>query len=467
MRTNPAFSIFLALTILCISACATSTNINKSDKVGNKTTQNLLQIPDAWKSETTSPVSIQVGWLEALNDDLLLKLVEEAQSNNTDLQIVATNVENSRALANQAKADLLPTLSLQANSIKYGEQRFSAPGKLNLAAQSSWEIDVWGRIRSSSQATKASLAASEADYKYAQHSLAARVVSSYITAIEAFEQVTLTEQIISTLKEVNRIVQIQFENGIADQQDLSLVRSDLNTAQAALANNQGAQRNAIRALEVLLGRYPEAELNIINKLPELPTDIPAGIPSELLERRPDLIAAESRIAVAFNRLEQAKAARLPTLSLSGSYGGTSSSLASLLDPANIAWQAASSLLTPLLDGGIRKLQVEIANNNQEVAIASYRQAALNAFAEVESALDQRMVLRQQQHALQSALLSAQEALRISKLQYNEGEISLIDVLTIQQRVAISKRNLLSINSACLQTWVGLNLALGGGWSQTN
>ena len=463
MYFNIIKTILVTMSSVLLIACVSSDSLDRSSTASSEARQSLPNTPISWKSAQQSIGDVKVGWLTTMNDELLTKLVEEAQQNNANLQLASTNVDSARALANQASSSLLPQVNLTAGGSRAGTQNSSGPRNLSLGVQTSWEVDMWGRIRSGEQASYQSLAAAESDYKYAQYSIAASVAQAYLAAIEANEQLAIAEQSISALEQTNKIVQVQFDNGIADQQNVSLARSDLASAQEVLASSKGAQRNAVRSLELLLGRYPEAELQVSNELPMLPEPVPAGIPSELLERRPDLLAAERRIAAAFNQLDQAKAARLPSLSLSGSLGGASQSLGSMLDPANIAWQAASSLLAPLFDGGLRKSQVDAANANQEAAIASYRQAALNAFAEVETALDQGSVLNERQIALGVSLKSAEEALRISELQYKEGEISLIDVLTIQQRVFSARRNLLSIERASLSQWVDLNLALGGAW----
>jgi outer membrane protein TolC len=263
--------------------------------------------------------------------------------------------------------------------------------------------------------------------------------------------------------ETNRIVQVQFDNGLANQQNISLAKADLASAQDGLVSSKAGQRDATRSLELLLGRYPSAELGVDQSLPILPNSLSAGIPSQLLERRPDLVSAERKVAAAFNRLDAAKAAKLPNLSLSGSLGGVSTSLSNILNPANLAWQAIGSLVTPIIDGGRLDAQVEAATADQKVAVASYAQVALNAFADVERSLDQGSVLRKRVAALTTVLVESEKALKIANLQFNEGEISLLDVLILQQRVFSARSNLLSINRASLTQFVNLNLALGGSW----
>ncbi len=235
------------------------------------------------------------------------------------------------------------------------------------------------------------------------------------------------------------------------------------SAQDSLVSSKAGQRDATRSLELLLGRYPGAELSVVQALPSLPAALPTGIPSQLLERRPDVVAAERKVAAAYNRVDAAKAAKLPNLSLSGSLGGTSNSLSNILNPTNLAWQAIGSLVAPIIDGGRLDAQVEAATADQEAAVAGYAQVALNAFADVEKALDQGSVLRERMTALTTVLVESEKALKIANLQFNEGEISLLDVLILQQRVFSARSKLLSINRASLTQFVDLNLALGGSW----
>lgn len=449
---------------LALGACVSSQSLDRTDEAKAAAKNSLPDTPSAWSTVQQTQGAVQVGWLAGFDDEVLNKLVNEAQANNLNLRLAVNNVESARALSRQAASSLVPRVNLQAGSSGSGTDQATGSSRQSLGLQAGWELDLWGRIRSGNQAAAQSVIAAEADYKFAQYSIAANVAQAYFAAIEANRQLDIAQLSVDTLIETNRIVQVQYDNGVGDKQSLALAKADLASAQDGLAATKGAKRDALRALELLLGRYPEAELKVSNALPTLPASVPAGLPSELLERRPDLIAAERRIAAAYNKVDQAKAARLPAVSLTGSLGGASNSLGSLLDPGNIAWQAASSLLMPLFDGGLTRAQIDASTADQKAAINSYTQAALSAFGEVETALDQGVVLRQRVVALTDTLNAAEEALRIANLQFKEGEIALIDVLSIQQRVFSARRNLLSIQRAMLSQHVDLNLALGGSWN---
>ena len=421
-------------------------------------------LPEQWGTQSDAGV-VQVGWIEIFNDPALTRLVTEAQANNRDLAAAAANVDRAWALARQAGAVLSPDISLAATGGRSGSSDSSSPTttKLSLGLQVSWEADLWGRLRAGQRGAVASAQAVEADYRFAQYSLAAATAKAYFTSIEAKFQADIARETVEILEETQRIVNVKHDNGMASAQDVSLTRSDLASARERLTTVDGSYRDALRALEVLLGRYPSAELDVRDSLPAVPPPPPAGIPSELLERRPDIVAAERRVAAAFNATAQAQAARLPTVGLTGNLGGASSSLSDLLDPANVAWSAGANLLAPIFDGGRRREAVEIATAEQEQALAAYGQAALNAFSELESNLDQGTVIAQREVDLEVAAREAEKAFRIASLRYEEGEEDLLSVLTIQQRVISAKSALSSVERLLLEQRINLNLALGGSW----
>ncbi|MEO0550507.1 MAG: TolC family protein [Pseudomonadota bacterium] len=443
-----------------LSACA---SITPPEEAGQAARETLPDTPNAWAMASERVGPVEAGWISKLDDPVLSALVDEALVNNRDLQAAAANVQRSWALAGQAGAGLSPSVSLSSDAGRSGNIESSGSDSYTLGAQASWELDVWGRIRSGNQAAILSAEAAEADYIYSQYSLAAAVARAYFLAIEADQQAEVVRRTLDALTETDRIVTVQFEFGLATSQDVALSRSDLASTRASLSAAQGSQRDALRALEVLLGRYPAAELQVRRTLPEVPPTPPAGLPSGLLDRRPDIIAAERRVASSFNSLDQAKAAQMPSISLTGSVGGSSGELTNLLNPTNVAWQAATSIVAPLIDGGLRESQVEQASAEQKQAIADYAGTVLTAFQEVEGALDQTVVLADRAGSLDEAAREANNALRVVNLRYDEGETDLLDVLTIQQRVLSSEGDLVSVERAQLDQWVGLNLSLGGSW----
>jgi NodT family efflux transporter outer membrane factor (OMF) lipoprotein len=450
----------LTLAVLLTGCATTSGEVTKeAQSIAQSSVGN---VPTDWAAVGRRVGNIQVGWVRTLGDPTLSRLVGEAQANNRNLQASAANVDRSWALAKQAGAALSPQVGLSAGGGGSGNGN-SGSGNFNLGVQASWELDIWGRISSGQQAALQSAESADADYKFAQHSLAASVARSYFVAIEAQRQEQLANDVVTAIGKITNIVQIQFDNGAATQQDVSLARSDLAAARESLAAAKGGKRDALRALELLLGRYPGADIEVRSALPAVPAPPPAGIPSAILERRPDIIAAERRIAAAINTVNQAHAAKLPSVSLSGSLGGSSSGLSNLLNPTNLAWQLASSLLVPVMDGGALDAGIEIADADQKAAVAAYADAALTAFGEVETALDQGVVLRERKSSLNEVVREINTALTIAEIRFQEGESDLLDVLQIQQRKFGAQSNLISLERSELDQFINLNLALGGSW----
>ena len=422
----------------------------------------MPEIPDLYRGvrDTVGPVA--TGWIDRLGDPALSALVREAQANNGDLRAAAANVDRAWALAGQAGAGLSPHLSLGSASSRSSQG--DGGRSWTLSPQASWEIDIWGRLRAGAQAGVLSAQAAEADYIFSRYAIAAAVAQTWFLAIDAGRQVEIVAATVDSLAEIVRISEVRFEFGLATSQDVLLSRSDLAAARAGLAAALGARRDALRALEALIGRYPSADIEVSRELPRLPPPPPPGIPSELLERRPDIVAAERRVAAAFDSLEVARTARLPRLSLTGEFGGVSASLADFLNPSNLAWMTAANLLSPLIDGGLAAARVEQASAEQRQAVAGYGQTVLDAFGEVEAGLDRLGTLDERSESTAVSAEAASGALDISRLRYEEGETDLLEVLSIQQRLFAAEADLSSLQRARLENWVRLNLALGGDWS---
>ena len=457
--------LILAVISGVLPACGVTPSQEQVERdVEQAAQQQVAETPPEWQTAAESG-EVQAGWVESFADPELTALIIEAQENNRDLAAAAANVDIAWALARQAGAALVPSVSGTAGAARAGSPSgsVSTSSNLTLGAQVSWEIDVWGRVRSSQRAAVAGAQAVQADFRFAQESLAAATAKAYFTAIEASIQADIARNTVKILEETQRIVNVQYENGMSSAQDIALARSDLASARERVTTVEGSYRDAVRALEVLIGRYPGAMLELRETLPAAPPAPPAGLPSELLERRPDLVAADRRVAAAFNATNQARAARLPTISLTGNASAASNSLSSLLDSSNVGWTAGINLLAPIFDGGVLRENVNIATAEQEQALAAYGQAAITAFRELETSLDQGVVVQQRIVDLQEASKEADEAFRIARLRYEEGEEDLLNVLTIQQR-GISSRSSLSIaERLLLEQRVNLNLALGGSW----
>ncbi|MEH6758924.1 MAG: TolC family protein [Parasphingorhabdus sp.] len=452
----------LTLGALAVGGCATIKPATDAETATSAQASLPVQ-PADWTSIREKVGDVRPGWIAEFNDPQLMELVEEAMANNRNLQAAAANVRRARAVIRQAGSAKLP--SVDASGGVQRNQSFENSGITSFSAglQANWEIDVWGRIEAGQQAAIESARVAEADYLFSQYSIAAAVAQSYFLVIEAEQQVEVAQGIVDALTEIRRIVRLRYRYGFASAYDVSLTESDFATSVDTLQTAKNGKLEALRALEGLLGRYPGADLKTPNALPAVPAPPGEGLPSELLQRRPDIIAAERNIAAAINNRKVSEAARLPSFSLTSTLGTSSTDLGNILDPANIVWTLASNILAPIFDNGRRDAQVDIADADVEATVALYADAAIKAFTEVETALDRGVFLGRRRIALETATKETENALRLSNLQYKEGEIDLIDLLSVQQRLFGAQSNLLALKRAQLNQYLEINLALGGNW----
>ena len=272
-------------------------------------------------------------------------------------------------------------------------------GLQGIGISATWELDVWGRVRYGRAASAAQAMSAEADFAYARQSIAAAVAKSWFLAIEAGLQIAAARDTIRASDELVRLAGDRVRIGVGNQEDVFVARANVGTYRDVLRQLEQGRDQAIRGLELLLGRYPAAAAAPAPQLPGFPGEVPGGLPSALLERRPDVIAAERRVAVAFNRVGEAKAARLPAIALTTSVRSISSDLFVLQDHSNPMWSVGANLLMPLFRGGALKTQVEIRTAEQKQAIAEYAQVGLRAFGEVESALAAEIAAREREQIL--------------------------------------------------------------------
>ena len=445
-----------------LSACA-SVGPATDAETSASAAESLPPVPPGWTSAREKVGDVKVGWIAAFGDPKLEELVEEAQRNNRNLRAAAANVRRAWALARQAGSPLVPSIDGVVGAQRNQPFEGSGNSAFSIGLQASYEVDIWGRIRAGEQSAVESARATEADYIFAQYSLAAAVAQSYFLVIESDEQINVAQGIVDALIEIRRVVRLRYRYGFASAYDVSLAESDLASALDSLEAAKNGKLETLRNLEALIGRYPGADLTTPNVLPPHPLLPGAGLPSSLLERRPDIIAAERQIAAAINNRKVAEAARLPSIQLSSTLGGASGQLENVLNPANVVWTLAANILAPIFDGGARNAQVDITNADVEAAVALYADTAITAFTEVETALDRGVSLRKRRIALERQVEETANALRLSNLQYKEGEIDLIDLLAVQQRLFGAQASLIALKRAQLNQYLELSLALGGDW----
>jgi len=417
------------------------------------------QLPTAPSFGVGSAREVEEGWLASFGDAKLLELTIEALENNPDLQASAARVEAAAGYARQAGALLAPTVALGAAG--YDANAAGGGSGSGAALQLSWEADIWGRLDAQSSAAENQYMAAELMHAYARQSLAAQVAKSWFFCIEIREQNRIAAEAVALYERSLTIVDAMFEQGLVARDNVHLARADLASAEEALREASGAQSQAKRALEVLLGRYPSSELEVTGGFAELAVEIPVGLPTELLERRADIVAAERRVASAFQATRSAQAARLPRVSITAQAGATSSEFNALGDPGNTFWNLGANMLVPLFDGGFLESEEDIASAEQKAAVAEYRAAGLQAFADVENALVSDRLLRERETFLVTALDENTKAWELSKAQFDGGEIDFLSVLQLQRRVLNARVALVDIRGRQRAQRVDLHLSLGG------
>ena len=418
-----------------------------------------LQVPAAWTSQGGAAGVIADKWLSGFNDPQLDALVQEALVNNPDLQVAAARVEQAAAFVKVAGATLYP----QVNALARGGGSLSgdSSGLEGAGIFANWEIDLWGRVRAGRAATQDQYASATLDVEYARQSLAALVAKSWFLATEARLQKAIAEEMAGASERQLTLVQDRLRVGRGDEYELALARATLATFRDSVRNLDLAYQQSLRALEALVGRYPAAALSVPAQLASVPGPIPVGMPSELLERRPDVIAAERRVAAAFYRVEEAKAARLPRISLTAAVTSISSELFVLKERDNPVWSAGASLTAPLYTGGALTGQIEVRTAEQKQAIAEYGRVGARAFGEVENALSTAFALEEREAILGQSVIHNSRALELANIRY---KIVVGDLRAVQQQALAlhaARTALLLVQGERLVQRINLHLALGG------
>jgi NodT family efflux transporter outer membrane factor (OMF) lipoprotein len=418
-----------------------------------------VKVPDAWTAAGAGAGAVSHNWLVTFRDDQLTAAVVEAIAHNADLRVGAARVEQARLLANLAGAKLYPSVDLLARG--GGKMSGDNSGLTGALITATWELDLWGRVRYGRAAAVADAASAQADFEFARQSIAANVARSWFLATEAGLQAEVARGTIRDGEELVRLAETRSKVGVGNDEDVFVARATVATYRDSLRQIELAREQAIRSLEILLGRYPAAAAAVTPKLPGQPDAVPAGLPSELLERRPDVVAAERRVAAAFNRVHEAKAARLPAIALTTGVSTISSDLFVLQDRDNPIWNLGANLLMPVFRGGALKTQVEIRTAEQKEAVAAYAAVGLRAFGEVENALSAEIAARDREKILAQSMADYQRAFEIVQTQFKVGSTDLRFVTQRQLSLNATQSALIRIQAEQRVQRVNLHLALGG------
>jgi NodT family efflux transporter outer membrane factor (OMF) lipoprotein len=452
-----------------LASCKVGSPENRMDEVSGA--------PGAWTATREAKAGIDDRWVDRFGDASLGRLVAEAYAANGDLRAAAARVERAAALARGAGAASRPQLNASGDAARtkrnfIGFPDFGAGAPSSIISDSygaslnlSWEIDLWGKVRAGERAAIADLQAQGANYRAARSSLAAQVVRAWLVLAESNEQIDLARQTVKVREDTAGLIRDRFElaagdgDGIASQ--LRLAETDVATARAALAEREGDRDRARRQLEILLGRYPAAGLTGSARLPKMPAHPPAGLPSELLLRRPDFVAAERALAASGERRTEAVKAFYPNFSLTGSAGTSSESLGDILDSSFGVWAIAGRAVQPILSGGALQAQLAARTAEEREALANLQQTVLRGFGEVETALAADTYLLDRERALDAAFAMAEDGAKSAERDFALGTGDVLTLLAAQTRRIDLAVQRLMLRRLRLDNRVNLHLALGG------
>lgn len=433
--------------------------------------------PALWQAASISTNALLTDWWRQFGSADLNGLVDEALGSSPNLQAAAARVEQSRLRAQLAGAELLPQVNVSLDGSRQqnifiglpipgssGGVLTSRATTYRLSLATSWELDLWGRIRAGQFAALADGEAVRADLEGARQSLAAQTVKAWTALTEARQQFNLVQTNLVIAQASAQQAQLRFELGVRPALEMRMAQANLELIRAQQEQWSAATATAQRQLELLLGRYPRGAIVGATQWPEPLKPVPAGLPSELLARRPDIVAARLRLLAGDARVVEAKAGLYPQFSLTASTGTTSPELGKLLDNDLKVWALGANLLQPVFNGGRLRTHVELKQAQVAEAVASYRAVVLNAFAEVETALATEGLWAGRESKLAAAILRAQEALRLADDRYTRGLEPLLTVLEAQRRVSDAQAQHVAVRRVRLENRVNFHLALGGGFT---
>ncbi|MGB8886453.1 MAG: efflux transporter outer membrane subunit [Candidatus Korobacteraceae bacterium] len=450
--------LIVSALFICTIGCAVRKPPSQNDIVG-KALPAGTQIPPTW-SASSSAGEVSNDWLKTFQDPQLDAIVAEAIANNLDLRQAAQRVEEARQTVIIVGAQLKPQIGGTVGGAHTTTSSKTYFSDAEYAALS-WEIDIWGKLRAQRAAAMEGYEATALSYAFARQSLAATAADSWYLAVETRQLLALAQDDVGIYAKLLELSKARRAAGKVSDLDVAEANASLDASQSALRQAQSLYSDARRNLEVLIGRYPAAEIEIAPTFSPLPPPVQPGLPSSLLERRPDIIAAERQVQAAFHTQEAARLSLYPSF-LIGAAGGNLSDLLLALQGSSLL-HTALGMTVPVYQGGSLRAQLRVATAQQEQAVAYYGGVSLRAFKEVEIALTNEELLTQRLPFEKTAVQSRSEAVRLGKIQYRYGSADMFLVLQLQSQQITQQSDLIRLYYALLGNRVNLHLALGGGF----
>ena len=440
--------------------------------VGPNYTRPTTPTQEHWKEAqpTTNVVTLPPRWWEIFADDELDKLESQALDANQDLKRAVARVDEARALAHLSKADLFPQISAnRSHSYDRASRNIdNAPPKLETRTYSrsidiSYEVDAWGRVRRAVEAAEADAAAVQSDMQVVLLTLTSDLARNYYTLRSLDTEKAVVEATLALRQDTVRLQNTRFQAGLINEMDATRARTELANVEADLHAITRTRAQVEHALAVLCGQ-PVAEFAITAlSSATIPPAIPAGLPSELLQRRPDLAEAEEALRAASARIGVAKAAYYPTIRLTGAAGLATADLETFVDAPSRFWSLGPSIHIPIFEGGQNRANLKAAEARYEQSLAAYRGAVLNAFREVEDALSDVGGIASQNEAINRALESSRQTVALADERYQKGLSSYLEVVDAQRAALQAEREGAQLRGQRMVSTILLAKALGGGW----
>lgn len=454
LRLRPV--VLIVSVCLALAACAPMTETNKTPDAAVQTANKQLT------TATTHRAPIQAAWWQKFNDPLMTALIQEAWQANPDLASAQASVKAARAQGVIAGASLFPSLSSS------GSARTANGSGTSLSAgmDASWELDFFGANRLANSAAQSDVKAAEASYEDVKASLAAEVASAYVNLRLAQARLGVAQQNSKSRKETVNLTNLRQQAGLTSGLEVEQSKLSLGQTQAQIPALEGAVSRSKYALAVLTGKTPEAldqRLKVAKPIPNATGRLSAEIPANALRQRPDIRAAEYRVAAAGARVGEAKANLNPSFNLGGSLSLSGKNLGDLLDINSLARSLLASISAPLFDGGRLKQQVVVRDAAYEQTVAAYQKTVLSALQDVANNFATLAALQKQQPILAQNLQLARSAENLARLSYNAGTADFQNVLDAQRSVLSAQESLLSAQADYSLALISLYKAVGGSW----
>ena len=483
----PARRAHATLALASLLALGACTALAPNQKFDAPASAQYLEPPPGWMAAAPADTLTRGPWWSLFNDPVLDQLAPQVAVSNQNVAAAAAAVEESWAAVREQRAAFFPTLSLDAGATRSGvggPSRGSGVStttgggtivtssgssnrstRYSLGLGASWEPDLWGRIANTVSAAKATAQASEADLANATLSAQATFVTDYLSVREADAEIVTLKTTIVGYQRALTITQNRYNAAIAQKSDVLQAQTTLANAQADLAALQQQRAQLFHAMAVLAGQAPATfTLPAGDWNSTTVPAIPVGVPSDLLQRRPDIASAERHVAAANADIGVARAAYFPSLTLSANGDQTATRLGDLFNASSLAWSLGVSLAETIFDGGARTARVEEAQASWKQTVAQYRQTVLSAFSAVEDQLSAASSLEQQQALRKVASQAADQTEQEMQNRYTQGLVAYTDVVTAQASALSARRALMQVSLSRQTAAISMVSALGGGWS---